>query len=423
MAGRPLDAVMVGAGSRGFFAYGPYALAHPDEIRFTAVAEPDEGRRRRFAEAHGIPPARSFASWEELMDGPPVASVAVNATMDRTHLASTSALLESGYHVLLEKPMATSPEACVELVRAAEQAQRMLMIGHVMRYAPFFVALHEVVESGRLGDLVSVDWRENLSYGHFAHSFVRGRWSNSALSSPMILAKCCHDLDQLVWTLPGRPRRLSSFGSLRHFGPHAVGLEVPGRCTDGCPRADSCEYYAPRQYLGEDGEPTFYTRIGGLGTTADGVMEQLRTGPYGRCVYRSDNDVVDHQVVLMDFDGLAVSMTMQGASHVEGRTIRIDGMHATLLANEARNQIVIVEHLTGSSETIDPERPASGHGGGDEGIMRAFVAALSGDESQALTAARDSLDSHFLAFAAERARLEGLVIDLDEYRRTYLGDA
>jgi predicted dehydrogenase len=413
----PLDAVMVGAGSRGYFAYGPYALAHPDEIRFTAVAEPDEGRRRRFAEAHGISPERSFRSWEELMDGPPLAEVAINATMDRTHLASTSALLESGYHVLLEKPMATSPEACVELVRAAREARRLLMIGHVMRYAPFFRTLHEIVRSGRLGELVSVDWRENLSYLHFAHSFVRGRWADSDESAPMILAKCCHDLDQLVWTLGGRPRRLSSFGSLRFFGPHMVGPEIPERCTDGCPIAETCEYYAPRQYVDSAGA-RFWTGIGRLGSEPDEIMEQLRTGPYGRCVYRCDNNVVDHQVVLMDFDGLAVSMTMQGCSHVEGRTVRIDGTRATLLANESRNEIEIHEHLGAATETIRPERGAAGHGGGDEGIMRAFVAVFRGDESQALTAAEESLESHFLAFAAEKSRLEGRVIDMEGYRQT-----
>lgn len=415
--GRRIDAVMVGAGSRGFHAYGPYALAHPDEIRFVAVAEPDEGRRRRFAEAHGIPGERCFASWEDVAGaGVRMGEVAVNATMDRAHLASTSALLEAGYHVLLEKPMATTPEACVELVRTARAAGRLLMVCHVLRYAPFFRALHDVVRSGRLGELVSVDWRENLSYLHFAHSFVRGRWASAEASAPMILAKCCHDLDQLVWTLDRPVRRVASFGALRHFGPWAAGDEIPARCTDGCPVADTCPYYAPRQYLDPEVGPLF-TRIGGIDASSEEtIMEALRVGPYGRCVFRCDNDVVDHQVVTFDMDGLAVSLTMQGASHVEGRTARIDGLRATLLANERENVIEIHEHAGGETETIRPERAAAGHGGGDAGVMRALIAALDGDEREALTSAATSLESHLLAFAAERSRLESRVVDMSELR-------
>jgi predicted dehydrogenase len=410
------DAVMVGAGSRGYRAYGPYAIAHPEEIRFVAVAEPDEGRRRRFADAHGISPDRCFASWEDMLDGPRLADVAINATMDRSHLASTSALLESGYNVLLEKPMATTPEACVELVQAAKDAGRMLMICHVLRYAPFFRAVHEIVTSGRLGDLVTVDWRENLSYRHFAHSYVRGRWADGDATAPMLLAKCCHDLDQLVWTV-GRPvRGVASFGSLRHFGPNAVAPEIPARCSDGCPIADSCMYYAPRQYLDPEVGHFFSALAGFPDSSPETVMGELRTGPYGRCVYRSDNNVVDHQVVVMDFDGMAVTLTMQGTSHVEGRTIRIDGMRATMLANEHRNQIEIHDHGSKRAETITPGGAEGGHGGGDAGIMAAFLAVLRGDESQALSAAEKSLESHFLAFAAERARLERRVIDMDAYR-------
>lgn len=417
-----VEAVMVGAGGRGRLAYGPYALDHPDEIRFVAVAEPDDARRAEFSEAHGIPRAGQFRSWEDLVERPALGAAAVNTTMDRTHHASTLALLAAGYEVLLEKPMATSPQDCVDLVRAARQAGRILQICHVLRYAPFFRAIHDIVGSGRLGSLVSVDWGENLSYFHFAHSFVRGRWSNSSRAAPMILAKCCHDLDQLVWILGSPPSRVASFGSLRHFRRERVGAEIPERCTDGCPVADECPYYAPRVYLELGG--TWFRDAVSLDPSPQAIMRGLELGPYGRCVYRCDNDVVDHQVVLLEFaNGQAASLTMQGASHVEGRTMRLDGTRATLLGNESRNELVIHDHRSSASQIIHPQVPrGAGHGGGDAGLMAAFVAALErGAGDQVLTGAEDSLESHLLAFAAEEARLSGEVIEMDRYRRQVMG--
>ena len=417
-----VEAVMVGAGGRGRLAYGPYALDHPDEIRFVAVAEPDDARRAEFAKAHGISRAGQFRSWEDLVERPALGVAALNSTMDQTHHASTLALLAAGYEVLLEKPMATSPQDCVDLVRAARQAGRMLQICHVLRYAPFFRTIYDIVRSGRLGGLVSADWRENLSYFHFAHSFVRGRWSNSSRSAPMILAKCCHDLDQLVWILGSQPSRVASFGSLRHFRRERVAAAVPERCTDGCPVAEECPYFAPRVYL-ELGGSWFRDAVS-LDPSPEAIMRGLELGPYGRCVYRCDNDVVDHQVVLLEFaNGQAASLTMQGASHVEGRTMRLDGMRATLLGNESRNELVILDHRSGASQTIRPQVPhGAGHGGGDVGLMAAFVAALEkGAGDHVLTGAEDSLESHLLAFAAEEARLSGEVIEMDRYRRPVMG--
>jgi predicted dehydrogenase len=416
MMAEPIDAVMVGAGNRGHFAYGAYALRHPEQVRFVAVAEPDEGRRLRFADSHAIPAERQFSSWEELAQRPRLAPALVNATMDRDHHASGLAFLESGYHMLLEKPMATTLEQCVELVQTAERRERVLQIGHVLRYAPFFQAIYDIVRSGRLGEIVSVDWRENLVYWHFAHSYVRGRWANTRMASPMILAKCCHDLDLLVWILGRRCKRVSSFGSLTHFRADRVGPHVPERCTDGCPVADDCRYDARRLYLnGIAGE--FALSAVSLDRSPEGIRHALETGPYGRCVYRCDNDAVDHQVVLMELDGgLAVSLTMQGSSHLEGRTLRIDGLRATLLGHQSRNELVVVDHLTGLSETIRPAQGAGGHGGGDAGVMRAFVEGVRLGGSDTLTSGRESLESHLIAFAAEDARATGTVRRMADYR-------
>jgi len=344
----PVEAVLIGAGNRGSRVYGRFATERRGDLRFVAVVDPNEARRNSFAETHGIPFDCQFASWQELLARPKLAAVAVNATLDATHHASTLGLLEAGYDVLLEKPIATTPEDVLDLAQTSERLGRMLQIGHVLRCAPFFKTIHDLVRSGELGDVVSIDWRENLVYWHYAHSFVRGNWSNAERTAPMLLTKCCHDLDLLVWLFGRSCERVASFGEQRYFLSSQVGPEVPERCLDGCPHADDCLFYAPRLYLDRLAEDphNFTVNAITLDHTREGVLRALAEGPYGRCVYRCDNDVVDHQSVLMQFGRQAVSLTMQGASYVEGRTVRIDGMRATLLANEARNEIAVVDHRT-----------------------------------------------------------------------------
>jgi predicted dehydrogenase len=414
----PIEAVLVGAGNRGYRTYGRYATEHPGNLRFVAVVELDAGRRERFAEAHGIPQEMQFSTWEELAERPPLALAAVNATMDQVHLPSTLALLEAGYEVLLEKPVATTPQACVALAQAAEQRGRVLQIGHVLRYAPFFRTVYDVVKSGQLGDIISVDWRENLVYWHYAHSFVRGNWRRADTSGPMLLTKCCHDLDLLVWMF-GACEQIASFGEQRHFTCASVGPEVPARCLDGCPHATECLYYAPRLYLDRLAEDTNNFTVGAitLEPTREGVLRALAQGPYGRCVYRCDNDVVDHQVVLMRFPNQqAISLTMQGASHVEGRTLRIDGTRGTLLGNEARDELKLMEH-GGQQTPVDiPSHYLGPHGGGDAGLLDAFVGILRGEPGDVSTSARESIESHLMAFAGEEARVTGATIAMADYR-------
>ncbi len=415
-----ITAVLLGAGGRGYRAYGPYALAHPDELRFVAVAEPIEDRRERFAEAHNIPPERRFASWEDLLAQGKIADTLLNCTMDQMHTASTTAALENGYDVLLEKPMAHLLLDNVRLVQTAEQYGRLLQICHVLRYTSFFRKMREIVGSGRLGRIINVDHRENLIYWHMAHSFVRGNWRNVATSAPMLLAKCCHDLDILPWILQQEVMRVSSFGSLTHFRPESAPEGAPQRCLDGCPAADECKFYAPRIY-GHDGS-AFTLNAVTYEPTAAARMKALETSPYGRCVYHCDNDVVDHQTVSMEMNsGTTVTLIMQGHGFEECRTMRYDGTKATLQARfggHDGNKITIRDHLSGTTETIDvKDASASGHGGGDFGLVASFLRAVRGEPDDTLTSARVSLESHLLAFAAEEARLNGTVVSVSEFRQ------
>jgi predicted dehydrogenase len=425
----PIEAVLIGAGSRGYDAYGPYALAHPDEMQFVAVAEPHDARRDRFAQAHDIPPDRRFRTWEDMLGQGQMADAALICTLDDLHIGPTTAALEMGYDVLLEKPMANKVEDCVRLAQVAERTGHILMVCHVLRYTWFFSTLHDIIASGRLGDVITVEHRENAAFWHMAHSFVRGNWRNSGLTSPMILTKSCHDLDILFWNL-GPVRRVGSFGSLRHYRAENAPPGAPERCTDGCPHEAECPWSAPRLYLDPTRDPHDWPlSVVSEDTTLEARRRALETGPYGRCVYRCDNNVVDHQTVNMESEsGVSVAMTMHGHSHREGRTMRYDGTRATLRGcfYSTGSEIQIHDHLTGKTEDFQPEldpSDAEGHGGGDEGLMRAFARAVRAGSADPLTSARASLESHLMAFAAEQARVQGAVVELDAYRAQVEGRA
>lgn len=413
-----VTAALLGAGQRGYYNYGPYALQYPEELRFVAVAEPNPARRERFAAAHHIPPERRFASWEALIAQGRIADVLFNTTQDRTHYRSTLAALETGYDVLLEKPMATSLAENVALVQAAERSGRILQVCHVLRYSPFFSTLHQILTSGRLGDVITVEHRENVAFWHMAHSYVRGHWRNLATASPMILAKCCHDLDILFWNLGRKVNRIHSFGALIHFRPENAPPGATARCTDGCPAGDRCPFDARRLYLdpGRTGWPvSVISEEPGL----EARRRALETGPFGRCAYFCDNDVVDHQSVNMEFEGGTTAVLfMHGHSYEESRTMRYDGTRATLRGKftYSGGWIEVHDHLTGRREELVIPPAESGHGGGDFGVVRAFLRGVRGEEP-VLTPAREALESHLLAFAAEASRLNGTVVDMREFRR------
>ena len=459
----PKTAILIGAGERGANSYAPYALRHPEALQFIAVAELIQERREHFARAHHIPAENVFETWEPLLERSKMADAALVCTQDQQHTAPTLAALQAGYEVLLEKPMATTEEECVRMVEAAEETGRQLHICHVLRYTPHGQKLKQIVQSGALGEIINIDHRENVSYWHMAHSYVRGNWANLAQSSPMILAKCCHDFDLLLWLLERGVERMSSVGSLRHFRLENAPPGAPPRCLDGCPAAESCPYYAPFLYmdlvplwrsfaetasgfekramqlnLRQPGLVRALSRlvpmlrqvsdyrgwprsVVAVDPTPEKVLEALRTGPYGRCVYHCDNDVVDHQSVLMQFEGpISVTLTMHGHSHIEYRTTRIEGTRGRLLAEFGIGGawIEVRQHRSGERTRYNTSAPAGeGHGGGDEALMAAFVRSLETGGAQALTLGRGSLQSHRLAFAAERARLSGEVAEFTHSAR------
>lgn len=425
--------VLVGAGLRGMVSYG--TAAAEAGLRFVAVVEPLTSRREAFAAFHDLPADRCFASVDDWLAGPKLAEAVLVATPDDQHVAPALAALAAGHHVLLEKPMAPSLVECVALVEAAERAGRQLHVCHVLRYTDFFRTVREVVASGRLGRVVTVAHRENVDARHMAHSYVRGAYRQESGSNPMLLAKSCHDLDLLHWILDDPVVRLSSFGSLVHFRAESVDPQIPERCTDGCPIEATCAFSAVQAYAPDEPvaspEIRLLTQVFPLADppSFDRAARRvaLATSPYGRCVYRCDNDVVDHQVVAMELaSGASATFTMHGHSHDETRTLRIDGTLATLRATfaETEPQITVHPHGTDRSERVDLTEGsgALGHGGGDLGVLRAFAASLGGGGTggtggQGLTTdGRTSLESHVIGWAAEQARRTGAVVDLAEFR-------
>lgn len=288
----PITAVVLGAGSRGEI-YAGYALRHPEELKVVAAAEPRPDRLAKLADAHGIPPENRFASWEELLERPKMADVAFVCTLDDMHTAPALKALEKGYHILLEKPMSNTEEECRAIEAAARQADRVLAVCHVLRYTPFYRTIKALVDGGEIGEICAAAQIENVGYWHQAHSFVRGNWRSSRETSPMLLQKSCHDMDILLWLVGKDCCRVSSFGSLRHFTADNAPAGAPERCLDGCPHSETCPYYAPKIYL--TGKTDWPVDVLTTDLTEAGIRKALEEGPYGRCVYRCDNDVVDRQ--------------------------------------------------------------------------------------------------------------------------------
>ncbi|MCC3375253.1 Gfo/Idh/MocA family protein [Cohnella sp. REN36] len=406
---KPITAVLLGAGSRGRYIYGPYAEKYPNDLRIVAVAEPDEMRRRQFAEKHGIGEDNAFASWERVFEQGRIADAMIVSTLDRMHYAPTMKALALGYHVLLEKPMSPDPTECVRLSQASSAGGRLLVVSHVLRYSPFWAGIKRTIEAGEIGKIAGIQLTENVGYRHMTHSYVRGNWRKSAETSPMILAKSCHDLDILSWLMDEPCISVSSFGSLLHFRAEHAPEGATDRCIDGCAVERDCPFSALRLYRQPPDHPWARYITGDL--SPEGIDKALREGSFGRCVYRCDNDVVDHQVVSLSFaSGASATFTMSGFTEGGSRRVQIMGTRGEITGDMEEGTFTLYRFSTGERVEVRCGVAGDGHGGGDEVMVGAFVKHVREFERSAaagLTSASASLQSHLMAFAAERSRLNG----------------
>jgi len=407
----PLDCLVIGAGARGC-VYSSYPGLRP-----VAVAEPNAPRRARFAARHGIPPDCLFECWEDALAASGSrfrAEVCIVTTPDQKHAGPAVAACAHFRGLLLEKPMAVSEEDCERIARACEAHGTICAVCHVLRYNFANAKVRELIQSGAIGEVLTINHTEPVGYYHFAHSFVRGNWRSEAESTNSLLAKCCHDVDLIaLWMGQDRCVRVSSFGSLQHFRrekkpPEALDAK---RCLD-CALRETCAYSAPRLYLRSE-HSSWAQHLVTEVPDVENVSEALRTGPYGRCVYECDNDVCDHQVVTFEFaSGATASLTMIATSErLCERETKVYGSAGELSTSDP----CLVRHVdfaTGGVREYRPDAAAlaasqvlGGHGGADGLLCDAFVRAMrAGDKGLVLTGPWESLASHRLAFAADGSR-------------------
>ncbi len=414
--------ILIGAGGRGKTYTDIMKDCFNDYYEVVAVAEPIDDRRNYIKEKHGIPDEMCFTTWEPMLELPKNADVALVCTMDRDHIAPSLAAIEKGYNLLLEKPAGATPEECREIQRAAEKKGVFVLICHVLRYTDFFRTLKDLIDDGKIGDVMNIQHIECVGNVHQSHSFVRGNWRNSDESTPMILQKSCHDMDILAWLIGKKCKKVHSFGSLSHFTPENAPKDAPDYCIDGCPHSKECFYDAVKLYLG-DNRTDWFTMAATkkIDATDAEIEEALRTTDYGKCVYKCPNNVVDHQVVNLEFeDNVLVSFTMS-AFNEGGRTIRIMGTKGELSTNAGKGDIKFYNFATGETEIIalnsskNGDSILSGHGGGDTGIIRALIDVFEGIPNKSVCDIAESCDNHLIAFAAEESRFTGTVVDMDKF--------
>lgn len=421
---KKIKVILIGAGGRGT-CYTSYMAKMPEQFEVVAVAEPIDSRRENIKKTHNIPDEMCFTDYKPLLKLGKIADLAVVATMDRDHFEPAMMAIDLKYDLLLEKPITPTPEECIKLTENAKKNNVRVVICTVLRYTKVFNHLKEIIDSGRLGKVMSINHEECVGNVHQSHSFVRGNWGNSERSSVMLLQKSCHDIDILQWLLNKKCLKVQSFGTLSYFTEKNAPEGSPERCIEGCPVADTCPYNSVKLYLDDKSNDWFRgaaTRE--VNSTDEQVEKALRETLYGKCVYRCDNDVVDHQVVNMLFeDDVTVTFSMN-AFNKGGRFIHIMGTKGEVRAAISGDAPIRVYDFESKSEIEIPysgvDGVTGGHGGGDEGIVHTLYSYLVGEyKGNSVPSIDESCYNHLVVFAAEESRLTNKVIDVEDYIESF----
>ena len=423
---KALKAILIGAGNRGI-TYTDQMAHMPEKYEVIAVAEPVESRREYIKNKHSISDEMCFSDWKDLLALGKIADFAIIATMDRMHFEPCMNAIAAGYDILLEKPVCPSPQECMKIADAAEKKGVKIVVCHVLRYTPLFMTIKDLIDNGRIGKVMSINHEECVGNIHQSHSFVRGNWGNSGRSSCMLLQKSCHDMDILQWLIGTGLKKVQSFGMLSYFKEENAPKDAPEFCIEGCPQGDKCPYNAVNLYLNNEGKhwrDWFRSACTHMADPTDSdVKKAISTTQYGKCVFKCDNDVVDHQTVNLLFEGdVTVTFTMN-AFNKGGRFIHIMGTKGEIRAALDGETPITLYDFEQDETTEVPMMSADGitggHGGGDEGIVMALYDYLTDNYTgQSISDIRTSCNNHLIAFAAEKARETGTVVDFDEYLKT-----
>ena len=409
---RPVRIVVIGAGNRAH-KYLEYARRNPEQLRLAAIVEVNDLRRRAMADAFGLPDKYCYAHYDDFFAEGLDADMVLISTPENAHFDPAVKAIDAGYHVLLEKPIAQRLDECREIARRARRRGVLVGVCHVLRYHPYFAKIRELVASGRLGHVVSVNHTASVGLDRATHSYVRGIFRRESEANPILLAKCCHDIDFLLWLTGSHCRRLSSFGSLRWFRAENAPAQSAARCID-CPVEKQCPYSAVDLYYNRrDWISNFDIPAGA--TLEEVILRELRSGDYGRCVFRCDNDVVDHQIVSMEMDNdVTISFSMDAFTLGDQRETPIRLTHGEIAGDE---RTLRVRKFRGGEERVYDfsgllEKPF--HAGADLLLIEDFVDTLSRREHRFRTAIANSVESHRSCFEAERSRLTGQTVTLEE---------
>lgn len=418
---KPTKAVTViccGAGARGN-VYGNFAAEYPDEMKVVGVAEPIAVRNDRYAQKHQIPAENRFTTWEHVFNRPKFADAVLITMPDHLHYEPCMKALEMGYDVLLEKPMAQSEQECRDILKRVHQKQAIVGLCHVLRYAPYFVKLREIIHSGAIGELISIQHLEPIEHIHMSHSYVRGNWHNSKETTPIILAKSCHDLDIIRWIV-GKPcSKITAMGGLKWFKSENAPEGTTARCADGCKAESSCPYSALKIYKPNGGWNYVLDMPEDASKHAAHIAEKLRTTNYGRCVYHMENDQPDHYVCNMEFEGgVTANFSMEAFTGYAGRRTRVFGSMGDIVGD--MDTFTVNDFKTNKATVYDHSMiedvanyKNSGHGGGDWRLVRDWIQAVSRRDASLLTSTIDaSIESHIMGFLADKGRLKGKVMSV-----------
>ncbi len=408
---------LVGAGQRGMI-YAEYAYSS-NRAEIVAVIEPNDERRAIAAAKFQIPTEKQFTSVDEFYKLGKVCDAIIIASMDRDHYKQTISALELGYDILLEKPISPSPEECLKIQDKANKNGCKVIVCHVLRYTNFFSTIKNIIDSKELGKVITIQHNENIGNFHMAHSFVRGNWRRSDLSSPLIMQKSCHDMDILAWLVDSEAKRITSYGSLQYFKEENAPVNSSDRCVT-CQAAAECRFDASKSYLPVMGNwpATLVTQD----QTEKGILDALKTSPYGRCVYHCDNDVCDNQVVLIEFkNDVTVSFNLSGFTNKMCRTIKIMCEHGEIRGDDSINTIEVTRFTSNGVDgyeqrVIHTGNVSGGHGGGDTGLMMDFLDLLESGSGNSRSSINQSVESHIMAYAAEQSRISGQTIEVDDIK-------
>lgn len=418
MCANPVTAIIVGGGHRSF-TYAELALQKPEKLKIVGIADPNPYRCEKARKMFGFPAENCFSSAEELAAVPKFADAVINGTMDHQHVETAIPLLEAGYDMLLEKPFAVNMEELERLVSTVKKYGNKVMICHVLRYTPFYIAIKERVLAGEIGDIISINTFEHVSYHHASTSYVRGKWGRQAeCKTSMLLAKCCHDLDIMMWMMGGdKPKTVSSCGSIFQYKPEMAPQGAGTKCLVDCPHVDTCLYSAKRIYIDHPDRWEFYVWSAledkENATIEDKINLLKGDSPYGRCIFRCDNDVVDHQSVMINFEsGATGTHNMIAGAARPLRRIEIVGTKGEIYGEFENSEIHVAKINPEPGKAYDEELidlsafvEGGGHGGGDLGLAEDFVNYVQGGEpSISCTSIFDSVAGHKTVFLADMSR-------------------